>query len=112
MAYSMDLRHAVVKAAADDPTLSCREIAKRFSVTHSTVGKWIKRHREGRLEPERPGPQGPRVVNEEDLATLRRLVEERPGTTSEEAAEVLGHKISAGYVRVLWLRMGYSFKKR
>ena len=111
MAYSMDLRRAVVRAA-EDPSLSYREVGRRFGVTHSTVGQWVRRASTQQLEPRRSGPRGPRTLTAEDLATLRRLIDERPGTTSEEAAEYLNHKITAGYIRTLWRKMGFSFKKR
>ena len=111
MAYSMDLRRLVVRAVTEQG-LTRLQAAERFGLSYTAVKSWVRRHRTGELEPRKPGPTGPRIVTEEDLANLRRWVDERPGMTSEEAAERLGHKVTAGHIRVLWIRMGLSFKKR
>lgn len=111
MAYSMDLRRLVVRAVTEQH-LSRAEASRRFGVSYHAVKQWVRREREGDLAPRKPGPTRPRVLTEEDLASLRRFVEERPGITSEEAAERLGHKITAGHVRTVWIRMGLRFKKR
>ena len=111
MLYSMDLRRLVVRAVTEQG-MTRLEAARRFGLSYSAVKSWVRRHHDGQLEPRKPGPTGPRVVTPDDLADLRQWVQERPGITSEEAAERLGHKVSAGHIRVLWTRMGLSFKKR
>lgn len=110
MAYSMDFRRRVLDVHHDEG-LNIQQTADRFRLSWDTVRTWLDRARRGRLEPDRPGPKGPRTVTEQDRAALRQMVEDRPGITSAQAAERLG-KLHPGTVRNLWLKMGLSYKKR
>jgi len=62
MAYGMDLRRRV--AAAVRAGVSMNAVAERFMVTQPTVSDWCEHDRKGRLEPDKPGPTGPRVFTE------------------------------------------------
>ena len=110
MAYSMDLRERVIDALHREK-LSQHAAAKRFGVAVGTVNGWVKKHRQGDLRPGKPGPTGPSKLTDQDEQQLREMVRDRPGITSREAAARLGHKLSAGHVRRVWLRMGLSYKK-
>lgn len=110
MAYSTDLRLRVVEAVRQEG-ITQEEAGRRFRVAAGTVSVWLKKHREGDLTPGKPGPTGSRTLSESDLEDLQKWVRERPGITSQEAAVKLGHKVTAGYIRRLWVRSGLSFKK-
>ena len=111
MAYSMDLRVRVIDALHREK-LSQDAAARRFGVAVGTVNAWVKKHREGDLRPGKPGPTGASKLTEHDRQLLKRMVRDRPGITSREAAAKLGHRFSEGHIRRLWLQMGLSFKKR
>ncbi len=111
MAYSMDLRLRVVEAV-NDQGMTQPEAATTFQIAVGTVNAWIKKHRGGDLEPGKPGPTRSRALSDEELAELRLWVDQRPGITSAEAATKLGHKVTAGHIRRIWLQMGLSYKKR
>ena len=111
MAYSMDLRVRVIDALHHEK-LSQNAAARRFGVAVGTVNAWVKKHKAGDLQPGKPGPTGPGKLTEEDLQHLERMVQERPGITSHEAAAKLDHKVSEGHVRRVWLSKGLSYKKR
>lgn len=111
MAYPLDLRLRVVQAVREQG-LGQAEAAKVFQVSVGSVNAWLQKHKQGNLGAAKPGPTGSRTLDPEHLEDLRRWVQERPGITSREAAAKLGGKVSDGYVRFLWRRMGLSFKKK
>lgn len=111
MAYSMDLRLRVVEAVKEEG-MSQPEAARTFGVAAGTVNAWLKKHKSGNLEADKPGPTGSRTLTDEDLECLRLWVDQRPGITSAEAAAKIGHKVDDSYIRKLWVGMGLSKKKK
>ena len=113
--YSTDLRDRVVAAA--DGGMSYDEIAERFDIGRSTVGRWLRRRRDtGSVAPGEMG--GPRNVklDAEMLETLRTFVEKKPDAILEELADMLaeetGMRVDPSTIFRGLARAGITRKKR
>ena len=82
--YSLDLRQKIVDTYLDGG-ISQRKLANRFCVAPSFVQKLLKQHREtGSIAPKLRTKQTPTKLNQEQLALLQALVEEKNDATLEE----------------------------
>lgn len=87
--YSLAFRRKIIKAYEDE-AISQRKLAKRFSVAPSFIQKLLKRYREtDSVAPKTRTQQTAPKLNDEHLATLHRLVEERNDATLEELRNLL-----------------------
>jgi len=109
MAYGMDLRRRVV--AAVNAGASMNSVAKRFMIAQPTVRDWRDRDREGRLEPDKPGPTGPRDLTEADDEVMRQQVAARPGITAKQLMPLLGASVVESTVCRRLTALGLRFKK-
>jgi len=109
MAYGMDLRRRVV--AAVNAGASMNSVAERFMVTQPTVSDWCKRDREGRLEPDKPGPTGPRALTEADDAVMCEQVAARPGITAKQLMPLLSVPVVESTVCRRLKALGLRLKK-
>ena len=107
--YSMDLREKVL--AAVDRGESCASVARRFELSERTVREYRYRRDRGRLEPEKPGPQGPIRLNEADLEKLRELVAADPGLTLQQLAGHMHVSVVESTIHRALKKLGISFKK-
>jgi transposase len=85
-AYSQDLRERVLQAydAGDGGYVT---LSRRFRVAESTVYRWVRECRqEGKRAPKVYRHGFVSVLDDDDGAVLRRLVEEQPDTTLAEYA--------------------------
>lgn len=80
MAYSMDLRERVVRAAEE---YGKAEAGRRFSVSYATVKVWVKRAAVGQLEA-RTSPGRPRLVDASAEQRLLEQAEAYPDATLDE----------------------------
>jgi transposase len=110
-ALSMDFRERIV-SAYENKEGSQSELAKRFSVGKSTVGKLVRQKRElGTLEPQvhrcgrKPAIQG------EKLEELREHLAEHPDATLEERIEALGLDCVVNTMWTTLRRLGVRYKK-
>jgi len=75
--YSTDLRERVLRACevgAESPAA----IARRFEISESAVGSWLRQLRhDGRRGPKRHGRGFASILDEKDEAVLRSLVAEK-----------------------------------
>jgi transposase len=86
MAYSQDLRERVM-AAVETDTMSHREVAALYSVSESTIEKWLVRKREtGSVAALAPAGGRPRVLAPYG-ATLRAEVKRQPDLALSELCE-------------------------
>lgn len=109
MAYSMDLRLRVV--AAVEGGESQWAVSKRFAVTYPTVLNWCKRASEDRLEPDKPGPTGPRVLSEADDQIMRDEVAKHPGITAKQLRAMLSVPVAESTVCRRLKKLGLRLKK-
>ena len=85
-AYSQDLRERVLQAydAGDGGYVT---LSRRFRVAESTVYRWVREcRREGKRAPKVYRHGFVSVLDEDDGAVLRQLVEEQPDATLAEYA--------------------------
>lgn len=110
--YSQDLRERVI-ATVERGKASLREIAERFLVDVSTVGRLVRRHRQtGSVEP-RPHGGGRRpALGDGDLERLKELVRERPDATLKELRDSLGVDCSAMAVARALKTLGITRKRK
>ena len=109
MAYGMDLRRRVV--AAVKAGASMNSVAKRFMIRQPTVADWCGREQAGRLEPDKPGPTGPRVLSEADDEVMRQQVAARPGITAKELMPLLSASVVESTVCRRLKALGLRLKK-
>jgi transposase len=111
MAYPMQMRVAV--AAAYDELESSREVAEMFACSESWVRRLIQRRREnGSLEPLPAKRPDTRKLDDNDLAQLRALIDQKPDMTLEELAEAMNHKASVPTIWRATQALDLPFKKR
>jgi transposase len=83
-AYSEDLRICIIKAYKEGQE-SVRQLADRFHVGKSFIGKLIKRYKETGSIGDKPFGGGEKpYLNQEDLAWLKARVEASNGSTLAE----------------------------
>ena len=107
--YSVDLRQRVVDAyARGEGTID--QLAARFSVSPSSVERWVRRHRATGSVAPTPNPAGKAnaIVTEEDRALLVRFYREQPDATYEELAERFSRETGRPVARST---MGASVKR-
>lgn len=90
-AYSMDLRRKVVAAVGRGETAV--SVAQRFEISTKTVGRWLQRQRDDRLEPESTGRKNPVKLAPADDQTLRQALQQRPGLTLRELRALLSVEV-------------------
>jgi transposase len=114
--HSISFRRKIIKAYEDEG-ISQRKLANRFSVAPSFIQKLIKRYREtDSVAPKVRTHQTTPKLNNEHLATLHRLVEERNDTTLEELRDLLvaeiGLDVSRSTVDRALDKLDLTLKKR
>ena len=112
-AYSIDLRERVVKAQLQGQTQE--EVAQRFGVGSSSVGRYVQQYREeGTLEP-KPRPGRARLLAGEDLEALRAQVLNDRSLSQQQHAqkffEERGIRLSRATIGRYLQRLGLSRKK-
>ena len=107
-AYAQDLRDRVL--AAYDRGMRTKQIADLFLVSPA----WARRVKQRRRETGEttPRPSGGATVIKIDLATLAKLVRQRPDATIRELHAQLGADCGESAVCMALKRLGLSFKKR
>jgi len=112
-AYSLDLRERVV--AAVDDGLSCREAARRYRVSVSSVVKWSQRQRDVGSPAARPvGGRKPYAVDGERDWVLARIAAQPDLTLRALVVELADRGLVVSYY-ALWhflQREGITFKKK
>ena len=108
---SLDLRQRIVSAyEANEGSQS--ELAERFSVGRSTVGKLVRQWRElGTLEPQVHSRGRKRLITGDLEKQLLQDIEERPDATLQERIKKLGLDCCVNTMWVAIRRLGRSFKK-
>jgi transposase len=114
--YSTDLRERVLRACETGEE-SQAAIARRFEISESAVGSWQRQVRhEGRREPKPHGRGFRSILEEDDGAVLRCLVQEKNDATLEEYAQAFqaktGEEISGSSISRALKRHGLVIKKR
>lgn len=112
--YPVALRERAVRAY-EDGTDTYQVMAARFAISVNTLVRWVQRARTtGEVAPR---PKGGGWRSPVDLATLHRLVAERPDRTTDELTRVYNRTVAAAQrvhrssvLRALQ-RSGYVFKK-
>jgi transposase len=77
--YSTDVRRLVMARVERGEAVG--EVAERFGISTKTIGRWLERQRQGRLEPDRCGPKGPVKLTPVDDQVLREALRQQPGLT-------------------------------
>jgi transposase len=111
----MDLRKRILEAyLAHERTWD--ELARRFRVgvatVHRLVGRWRRTHS---IVPLRTGPLPHYRIPDSQLAKVKRLLDARPDSTTQEIvdayAEATGVRESRPTMRRAFRRLGYTRKK-
>jgi transposase len=111
VAYSMEFRMAVAKAY--DECLSSLNVAEMFGCSESWVRRLIQRQREcGSLEPLVPKHPDRRSLDDQDMETLRLLIEDKPDMTLAELAAALGYKASVTTIWRATRKLNLTYKKK
>jgi excisionase family DNA binding protein len=98
VAYSLDLRERVVEAVRKAEQ-SKEEVSRLFTVSISTINRWLKRKE---LAADKPGPTNSHRI---DRASLKELVAKEPDCYLDEYAEKLGSKRSTVAYNLKVLRL-------
>jgi putative transposase len=114
-AYSLDFRQKIFDTYLESG-ISQRELAKRFCVSLSFVGKLLKQYRETQsIAPKRRIKQTPTKLNSEQLNILQEIVEAKNDATLEEIRLILqertGITIGISTVDRMLQKMEISLKK-
>lgn len=113
--YSHDLRLRVITAVEEDE-LSCREAARRYRVSASSVVKWYQTYRRTGRAQARPMGGDRRSVLKPEKDWIARLIEREPDLTlAAVAARLWAERRVKADVPMLsrFLRaQGLSFKKK
>jgi transposase len=110
-AYSMDLRDRVA-AAYDDGEGSQAELARRFRVSVSWIGKLLRRRREtGSIAPKPHSGGRGAAVGGEVADRLRAAVQADPDATLAELRGTVGVACSVPAVHRALSRLGITRKK-
>jgi transposase len=112
---SLDLRKRIVEAVEDGATYE--EAARRFGVGEASVSRFMRRWREaGSLEPNPMGGRRFGITDEESLALLRKLVEEKPDRLVVELKELFeeqsGKSTSESGIKRALKKLGFRRKKK
>jgi transposase len=111
-ALSLDLRQRILKACdAGDCTQG--QVAARFEVSRSVIGKLLcRRRRTGQITPgyDRCGRRP--LITPAHQRELRRLVHDQNDRTLEELRAALGLDCTIQAIHYALRRMGLSYKKR
>ena len=113
--YSTDLRERVLRACEVGDE-SQAAIARRFEISESAVGSWLRQlRRDGRREPKPHGRGFPSILDEDDGAVLRLLVAAKNDATLAEYTQAFvaqtGEEISESSVCRALQRHGLVIKK-
>jgi len=113
--YSTDLRERVLRACENGEE-SQAIIARRFEISESAVGSWLRQlHKEGRRAPKPHGRGFRSILDEDDGAVLRSLVKDRNDATLKEYAQAFmsktGEEISESSICRASKRHGLVIKK-
>ena len=111
--YSVDLRERIV--AAVEQGLNQSEAARRFSVSSSTVSRYLAHQQERKTLAPRVAPGAKRKIPEAVLRLLEERIATKPDTTIAEHQTWLreSHQIMVSFAtvhRVLG-ELGFTFKK-
>lgn len=114
--YSTDLRERVLQACESGEE-SQAAIARRFQISESAVGIWLRQlYQEGRREPKPHGRGFRSILDDNDAAVLRSLVQEKNDATLEDYAQAFqdrtGEEISGSSISRALKRHGLVIKKR
>jgi transposase len=114
--YSTDLRERVLRACETGEE-SQAVIARRFEISESAVGSWLRQwHQEGRRVPKPHGRGFRSILDEDDGAVLRSLVKDRNDATLKEYVQGFrdrtGEEISESSLCRALKRQGLVIKKR
>jgi transposase len=111
-AYSEDLRKKIV--AAIERGMPKAQAARTFSVSLSSVKRYVRSVRQGESLTPKKSPGRPRIVDQKAQLLLEKDVEERPSATVSQRRRFLEHitgtDMSDATVRRLMKRLGFSQK--
>lgn len=113
--YSTDLRERVLRACENGEE-SQAIIARRFEISESAVGSWLRQlHQEGRRVPKPHGRGFRSILDEDEGAVLRSLVKDRNDATLKEYAQAFmsktGEEIGESSICRALKRHGLVIKK-
>lgn len=104
-AYSLDFRQKIIDVYHNEP-ISQKAIAKRFFVALSCVQKLIKQVRQTQnIAPQTSRCGAKLKLNEEQIVSLKELIEENNDATLEELRYLLYQKIGVSVSRATMGRM-------
>lgn len=109
MALSLDLRERILKAVEDGE--SRRGIARRFSVSKTTVQNLVNAYRATQsLEPGKPTGRKPRISPEHKQA-IAQLVLDKPDILRRDIRRGLNLNCSEQRISAILLQLGFTRKK-
>ena len=87
------------------------EVARNFSVNHTTVYRLVKRYKqEGNVNTRTYLRGRKHSLSEDDLKRIKNLVDQKPDITLHEIIDQLHLKVSSETVRQALIQLGYTRK--
>ena len=110
MRYSLDLRLKVL--AAYDRGLTAAKTAEQFGICEHTVFQFLKRRREGQLEPKKSGPKKPTKITPHHEQIIRERIKQNPSITLKELIKHISVPVAESTMSRTLKRLNISYKKR
>lgn len=117
MAYSLDLRKRVIEAYYEKKIGAQRTIAKIFSISLSTVQRWLKQYQEkGAVQPAGHGGGNRAKLDEKELEIVYQLQMAKPDSTLTELLrefeKEIGKKVSESTISRALQKLRLTRKKK
>lgn len=80
---SVDLRQRAVQAVLKEEG-SCRQIAVRFAINHTSLSRWVKQFKETNTVEPKKGPGRKFKLGEDEMNIIFDIVEKNPDATIHE----------------------------
>lgn len=85
-AVSVDLRQRAVQAVLNGEG-SCRKIAKRFVVNHTSLARWVRQYKDTNTVEPKTNPGRKSKLTENEINIFYKILEETPDATLEEVKD-------------------------
>lgn len=107
---SKDTRERAIKSWKSGTPIN--EICRVVGIDRKTFYKWRKRDAEGGMQVPLPKGHPPRLLADQQLLEIKRLVEENNSLSAREIMAKLGIECHPGVIYRALEELGFTYKKR